>query len=263
MLDTIKNILSRVGIYRVGIIKIEECEIINQRILPEWAKSAILFCIPYRSTNEIPTDGFSEYARIYDYHNYAKNLYEKIIPTMKSETQHNFQGFCDHSPINEKIAIAKCGLGVIGRNSLFIDDIYGSFVFIGSIITDITHRNDPFPTKSCINCGLCINTCPSSAIIEKGIDKNKCLSALSQKKNRTQEENNALQSAHIVWGCDICQNVCPHNKNAKISPITYFKTTRVKHINKEFVENLNDEEFKKYAFSYKGKKIVLNNLELM
>ena len=263
MLELIKSVFLEEGIDRIGFVRIVDCDIINQRILPQWAKSVVMFAIPYRSVLEQPEDGFSEYARVYDYHKYASSLYERIINKLSIVTNLNFQGFCDHSPINEKTAIAKCGLGVIGKNSLYIDDIYGSFVFIGSLFTDAEFETQIFEIKSCENCGLCIKSCPNSAIADRGIDRQKCLSAISQKKKKTDEEKSLLNKYKIAWGCDICQLVCPHNIKAKISPIPYFSETRIKHIDRELISSMTDEEFKKYAFSYKGRDIVINNIDLI
>ena len=263
MLEFIRNIFKNESITRIGALPITECDIVNERILPPDAKSAIIFIIPYKSTEEIAKDGFSEYARIYDYHKYASALYERIITTLNRETSEQFFGFCDHSPINEKLAAAKCGLGVIGRNSLLIDKIYGSFVFIGSLLTTAEIKSNITPIESCINCGRCITSCPNSAIQEHGIERTKCLSAISQKKQKTDEEKMLLKENNIVWGCDICQNVCPHNDSASISPIPYFKDSRINHIDKKLIERLSDEDFKKYAFSYKGRKIVLDNIEFI
>lgn len=261
MLKTIKAVFEKENISRVGFLRIEDCDIINERILPEFAKSVVLFCIPYRSTAELPTDGFSEYSRVYDYHDFSKQLYERIVPELYKLTGCKFSGFCDHSPINEKLAAVKSGLGFVGRNSLFFDEVYGSFVFIGSLICDIEFDVKPEEIRTCSNCGLCVERCPNSAILGRGIDRYKCLSGISQKKTKTNEEITLLKEHNIVWGCDICQLVCPHNINAKISPIPYFSETRIKHIDKDFIMALSDEEFSKYAFAYKGRKIVINNME--
>ncbi len=261
MNNVIKDILANEGIFRVGILPLSECDIINARILPEWTKSVVIVCIPYRSVITEPTDGFSEYARIYDYHKYSKSLYDRVITTMEAETKHSFSGFCDHSPINEKLAAAKCGLGVIGKNSLFIDDRYGSFVFLGSIMTDMESQNNVHEIRHCEDCGLCKAACPNNAIKDFGIDRNLCLSGISQKKNKSVEERELLKANNIVWGCDICQNVCPHNASAEISPIPYFKETRIPYITRDYIISLTDEEFERYAFSYKGRKIVINNID--
>ncbi len=263
MFEKVKKILKAEGIDRVGFISLEYCDIINQRLLPESANSAIIFCIPYRSCKITANDGFSEYARIYDYHKYSSALYERTVDRMKTETGFDFYGFCDHSPINEKLAAAKCGLGIIGRNSLFLDKEYGSFVFLGSIITNAKCCVEAKEIEFCNNCGKCVNACPNSAIIDQGIDRYKCLSGISQRKNKTFEEKELLKKHNIVWGCDICQLVCPYNETAKISPIPYFKNTRIEKIDKSFITNLTDEEFAKYAFSYKGRKIVLDNIDFI
>lgn len=263
MLKYIKEILANEGITRIGMIDIADCDIINERILPDGVKSAIIFLIPYRSEAPIANDGFSEYARIYDYHMFSKELYERILNKLSENSGYKFFGFCDHSPINEKLAAAKCGLGVIGRNSLLIDDIYGSYIFVGSILTDAKSTETAKEIQLCENCGNCIKACPNSAIIEQGIDRFKCLSGISQKKSKTPEEKELLKKHNIVWGCDICQNVCPHNKNAEISPIPYFKKTRIAKIDKDFILSLSEEDFKKYAFSYKGRKLVLDNIDFV
>ncbi len=261
MFSEIKKLLNAEGIEQIGIIKIEDCEIINERIMPKDAKSAILFSIPYRTDGRKTNDGFSEYARIYDYHGFCRQLYEKVIIRMQNKTGFNFYGFCDHSPINEKTSIAKCGLGVIGRNSLFIDNKFGSFVFIGSIITDMPTTANASNIKNCIDCGKCIKTCPSSAIVNKGIDRTKCLSGISQKKTKSDEEKALLRANNIVWGCDLCQNVCPHNTKTEKTNIKYFSDYRAEYIDKEFIEKLSDDEFNKFAFAYKGRKLLLDNIE--
>ncbi len=263
MLSQIKDILADEGITHIGMIDIKECDIINERILPKEAKSVIMFTIPYRSTIDLSRDGFSEYSRIYDYHKYSSALFERTVEKLSRKTGHFFKGFCDHSPINEKLAAAKCGLGIIGRNSLFIDNVYGSFVFLATIVTDIESESEAQEIRLCENCGLCIKACPNSAILDHGIDRYKCLSGVSQKKKKTDEEKALLKEHNIVWGCDICQLVCPHNTSAEISPIPYFSETRIGHIDKNFILSLTDEQFEKYAFSYKGRQIVLDNIDFI
>lgn len=263
MLDRIKELFAAEGITQVGMIDIGECEVLMPRLMPDFAKSAILFSVPYRCSKAPGKDGFSEYSRTYDYHALFRSLYEKILPAMRSETGFSFEGFCDHSPINEKLAAAKCGLGIIGRNSLFIDLHYGSFVFLASLLTDAPCTLPPHEIRLCENCGKCAAACPGNAIGAHGIDCAKCLSAISQKKNKTEEEKKKLRELGMVWGCDICQNVCPHNIAAPISPLPYFRDSRIENITYEFVRDLSDEDFLRYPFSYKGRKIVLNNIQFI
>ena len=146
---------------------------------------------------------------------------------------------------------------------LLIDKRYGSFVFIGSLLTDALFDNKTVPIEHCINCGKCLEACPNSAIIEQGINRYACLSAISQKKNKTQDEKELLKKHNIVWGCDICQLACPYNEKAELSSIDHFKNTRIDFINRSFIESLSDTAFEKYAFSYKGRKIVLDNIDFI
>ena len=234
MFQRIADILAAESITHFGMTGIENCDIINERLLPEYAESVVMMSIPYRTSKEKGTDGFSEYCR-----------------------------FSDHSPINEKLAAAKCGIGVVGRNSLLIDKVYGSFIFLGTIVTDIPCHTPPHEIEFCNNCGLCARACPNGAVLSHGIDVERCLSGISQKKHRTDEENALLKKNGIAWGCDICQEVCPYNRAARLSEIPYFVNTRLDHITKEFVQDLTKEEFARYAFAYKGKKLVLDNIDLL
>ena len=261
MLDRIKKVFGSEGIYNIGMLDIAECSVINTRILPEFAKSVVMFTIPYRTFTDPAHDGFSEYARIYDYHKYASSLYGRILPAIEKAAGCKTYGFCDHSPINEKLAAAKCGLGVIGRNSLFIDKRYGSFVFLGSLITDLVSESPAHEIELCIDCGNCASACPNNAIGKHGIDPQTCLSGVSQRKRKSEDELSILRKNNIAWGCDICQIVCPYNERAEVSPIAYFNNTRISKIDKGFVMSLSDDEFLKYAFSYKGRKIVIDNID--
>ena len=261
MIEIIKSILAAEGLGNAGVLPIEDCEVINERLFPPEAKIAVMFTIPYRTFDEPATDGFSEYARMYDYHKFARELYERIVPAIEAATGVRAWGFCDVSPINEKTAAAKCGLGVIGRNSLFIDKKYGSFVFLGSILTDAPSESNAKEIEYCHDCGKCAQSCPGGAVGKCGIDPAKCLSAISQSKRKTDEEKALLRKNGIIWGCDVCQLVCPCNRNAAKSEIEYFSKTRVNRIDRRFVESLSKEEFNKYAFSYRGRKLVLENID--
>ena len=261
MIEIAKKILNDEGIYNIGFLPITECAIINERILPQGVNSAIMFSIPYRTSKNFSNDGFSEYVHVYDYHKYAQELFNRILEPLNKLTGNIFYGFCDHSPINEKMAIAKCGLGTIGRNSLFIDKDYGSFVFIVTILTDAFCNESTHSITLCSNCQKCVLACPNEAITDNGIDRSKCLSAISQKKSKSDEEKLLLKRNNVIWGCDICQKVCPYNENAKISPIQALKDSKINKIDKAFLDSLSDDEFSKFAFSYKGRKLINDNLE--
>ncbi|MEG2003559.1 MAG: DUF1730 domain-containing protein [Clostridia bacterium] len=264
--NTIKSIIFAEGITEVGFLKFSQADIINERpfALQKEIKTIIVFLLPYR-TNFIIKDSFSMslYARIYDYHKRYNELFDSIIKKLNSEfPQNQFVGAADSSPINEKTSAAKCGLGIIGCNSLLINKKYGSFVFIGSIFTDmeILCKDNPMP-ESCIKCKKCIKLCPNNAITENGIDYQKCLSYLSQKKQRTEDDFELLKKNNVIWGCDICQNVCPMNQDKEFTNDPYFKNSVISEISLEFLESMTDEEFKKYPFSWRKKDVIINNVK--
>lgn len=264
MFEKIKEIFQNEKIEYIGVIPADEMTVINERLLPDFdIKSCIVFLVPYKTDYEIKDNyGISLYARSQDYHFYFTELYSRIIPRL-SELFPNekFFGFADHSPVNEKLAAAKAGLGCIGRNSLLINEKYGSFVFIGSLLTTLPLPATENEIKGCMNCGNCVRCCPVQAIAEKGIVKEKCLSYLSQKKNKNENELLILRKNNTVWGCDICQIQCPMNKNKALSDIEYFKQNRLNNVSEELINRMPDEVFKKYPFSWRGKNTILQNLK--
>ena len=103
--------------------------------------------------------------------------------------------------------------------------------------------------------------CPTGAILEDyKIDNEKCLSHITQKKGElTESEVESIREAGLVWGCDICQKICPMNKNKKETYMESFKTNIVKELSKENV----DEIFKSRAFGFRGKKVLHRNLDII
>ena len=216
-------------------------------------KSIVVFLIPYKT--ELPENRtVGRFAAPYDYHIYAKELFERF-EKMFGECR----CYCDNSPIAEKELAAKAGLGIIGDNSLLINEKYGSYVFIGEIflpyefkayteLSDIIH---------CDSCGICKKSCPCS------LDFKNCISLINQTKNITPEMEKIISSAPFKWGCDICQDVCPYNVNAAETPIDYFKTELVPVLTVEAVdEMIRDGSFAKRAYAWRGEKTIKRNLKL-
>lgn len=264
MFDTIKSVFLEEGIHQVGSIPADAMNIINPHLFPKSAdiKSCIIFLVPYK-TEEKANDklGVSIYARAMDYHLFYDQIFRKIIPKLEETFKgERFFGFTDHSPINEKLAAASAGLGIIGKNSLLINDEYGSFVFIGALLTTLSLPTPAMKLQSCVNCTLCTEVCPTGAITEHGILREKCLSSLSQKKEKTVVEKLLLKSNNTVWGCDICQNVCPLNKNKKFSELDFFYKNRLNQFSEKLIIDMPDEVFSHYAFAWRGKEVLLNNI---
>ena len=165
---------------------------------------------------------------------------------------HNtFSCFTDNSPIPEVYAAAAAGLGVIGKNGLLISKKYGSFVFIGEIVTDLKFDTDDINPQSCLNCGKCEATCPV------GLDKEKCLSKITQKRQElSASEANLIKLVGCVWGCDICANVCPKNADCALTQISEF-------IGGYRHRYILGEDMQSRAYAWRGEGVITRNAKLL
>lgn len=252
MTEKIKEIINKADIKDVGFCSFEkianhllECRA-KQR-LPKNAKSVIVCLFPYKVFEKAP-EKISRYASVPDYHKVCGEYLEKITEELKSNIDnYQFEWFIDNSPIPEVYTAAKSGLGVIGKNGLLINEKYGSFVFIGEIVTDLELDIKDNNIEYCYNCGECEKVCPKN---ENG---GVCLSALTQKKGELKEfEKDLLKKHNLVWGCDICANVCPLNKSAEI---TYIKEFLSGYRNKFTI----GEDISGRAYEWRGEKTVTRN----
>ena len=226
--------------------------------IPENAKSVIVYLFPYYLGEEAYNNSnISKYAVPADYHAITGEYLEKISRVLKEDFPDNrFEWFCDNSPVREVETAVLCGLGVKGRNGLLINEKYGSFCFAGEIITDLELPYSTPEDRTCLSCGLCEKACPANALLEYRVDASKCLSGVTQKKGElTTEEQASIQKTGCIWGCDICQNVCPMNKNIDITPIAEFiNTARCKY---NIGDNISDR-----AFNWRGEGVIKRNFEI-
>ena len=168
-----------------------------------------------------------------------------------------FEYFCDNSPVNEVNAAVLCGLGVKGKNGLLINEKYGSFCFIGEIVTDVKLNYSVPKTEGCLNCGLCVKMCPGGALSGNCVDKTKCLSDITQRKGELCEEHiSMIKNSGCVWGCDICQDVCRMNKNISVTPVREFSESAV-------VRFCQGDSIEGRAFSWRTRKVIERNLEYL
>lgn len=229
-------------------------------------KSAILFLVPYYCADD-GKGNISVYARAHDYHIFFEKLYADIVPRLEKKYGARFWGFADKSAISEVHAASCAGLGLMGDNGLIINEKYGSFVFIGEILSDAAPEvlgcdpNASYEPKSCIHCGACRNACP---MMREGLD---CLSAVTQKKGELSPEETAyILKYGSAWGCDICSAVCPYTKKAiaegNSTPVEFFRTDRIVDLTTETVEAMDKDTFRSRAFAWRGKNTILRNLEI-
>lgn len=224
--------------------------------LPDNANSVIVACFPYYlGKGAYNNSNISKYAVVTDYHDVAVNRLEEACKKLREiYPEEKFIPFADNSPIPEVSAAVSAGLGARGKNSLLITEKYGSYVFIGEIVTTLAVDSTESEQKNCADCGLCVAKCPAKAIGNNGIDSAKCLSAVTQKKGElSAEEITLMKKCGCVWGCDICQDVCPMNKNAAITEIEEFLKDPVAILT-------NETPLEGRAYAWRGKKVTERNL---
>ncbi|MBQ9805595.1 MAG: epoxyqueuosine reductase [Clostridia bacterium] len=223
-----------------------------------------MLAIPYYTKNcDLETRNVSAYSVSKDYHLFYKELFAELIPLLNEHfPQYRFAGFADHSPINEIDAAARAELGVMGKNHLLLTQKYSSYIFLGEIVTDAILPCQAHGIKVCEDCGACRAVCPMQKC-------GTCLSALTQKKGElSDEEKNTILCYGSAWGCDLCQEVCPHTIRAResgslYSPIPFFKEDPIAHLTEESLSKMTDEEFAKRAFAWRGRETIARNLRLL
>ncbi len=220
--------------------------------------SAVIFLIPYYSGQK--TTNLSIYAQPRDYHYYVRLLSERLDSYLKEKTiKIGYRLFSDTSPIAERAAALRAGLGILGNNGLVLNERYGSYFFIGEIfVTEpIPAPRLEAPLSRCEACGACEKVCPTGAIRDP--ERKMCLSLISQKKNLSEREKALLDAASCKWGCDLCQTVCPYNKNAAHTPIPFFREQLVTRLDEDTVEE-EKAKFQARAYSWRGRNILRRNL---
>jgi len=230
-------------------------------------KSAIVCLFPYYVEHKDPSN-LSRYTWAKDYHlvinEYLKKLIEKL-QIMNTDAQ--FSIHCDTSPLADRYMAYLAGLGFYGKNNCFISPKWGSYVVIGTILTTLELEPNTPLTQSCIGCNRCITACLGQCLGHDEFKFDTCKSYLTQKKGElTSEEEHIIAKTPLVFGCDVCQEVCPHNKDIPTTPIPEFQSVEP-YIDIDELDSLTNKEFKaKYghrAFSWRGKKILMRNQEII
>ncbi len=268
MLKRIRELLSSYGIDLAAPAALSDCTVTRPYLLERAGiktGTAVVMAVPYYTTVcDDPARNISVYAVSRDYHLFFARLFDEILPVLRREFPDNrFAGFADHSPIAEAEAAVLAGLGMFGRNHLFLTRAYSSFVFLGEIVTDAILPTEKAPVSVCTDCGACRAACPV------GLDVQNCVSALTQKKGALDDAEKAALRAHgLAWGCDRCQENCAVTKAAKkagtlYTNIPFFKEDAIPHLTAAAVLAMSDEEFGARAYAWRGRDVILRNLALL
>ncbi|MFN2458364.1 MAG: tRNA epoxyqueuosine(34) reductase QueG [Chitinophagaceae bacterium] len=216
------------------------------------AKSVITLLKNYYPSERIDAEEnkISKYAYGTDYHTVIKARLKAMIADLQQKIGHfNGRGFVDSAPVLERTWAQKSGLGWIGKNGNLITKGNGSFFFIATLITDLElEYDDPFAKDYCGSCTRCIDACPTEAILpDKVINGSKCISYFTiELKEEIIPEEQKGKFKNWMFGCDICQDVCPWNSFSKPQSDTEFSPIpEVLNFSTKDWEGLSEEAFKK------------------
>ena len=187
--------------------------------LVEGAKSVISLLLNYFPSELQNPEAYkiSKYAYGQDYHHVIKEKLKELLFFIQTEIgEVSGRAFVDSAPVLDKAWAAKSGLGWIGKNSNLITQKTGSFYFIAELIVDLDLEYDTATTDHCGSCTACIDACPTEAIVAPYVvDGSKCVSyfTIELKENLPQEMKGKFDD--WMFGCDVCQDVCPWNRFSK------------------------------------------------
>jgi len=191
-----------------------------QSLLPN-ARSIVCIGMPYATQppKAPPLSGrVSNYAWSADYHRRMKDVLKELCALIEASAgEGTTRIVCDTAPLAERAFAARAGLGWVGKHTNLIDPDFGSFVFLGEILTSVPFDADEPLRKSCGACRRCVDICPTRALRgDYTIDATRCISDLTQRTDGVPREMRALVGSW-VWGCDLCQQICPPTQKAGFS----------------------------------------------
>lgn len=215
---------------------------LDPTLLVEGSKSVISLSynyFPAENLSSLESFKISKYAYGEDYHIVIKEILAEMVAELKEEIgDFECRVFTDSAPILERSWARKSGIGWVGKNANLITKQNGSFYFLAEIISDLELQADLATTDHCGTCTKCIDACPTDAIVsEKVIDGSKCISyaTIELKEEIPESFKNKMQD--WMFGCDICQDVCPWNRFSAPHQQEKFKPN-------QFLQNYQKEDWK-------------------
>lgn len=240
---------------------------INPNIYMETGKTIISIAFPYYHDGEGFDNGFSIYTKRLDYHRVLKKYLGEICEYIES-LGGKAESFVDSNYLPERYIAYLAGVGIIGRNNMIITKKYGSYVFLGEIITDLNIEcedrrsfKDISNYTECKDCERCIKECPTKSINKTKINPNICLSYITQKKEISDKEIKLLKGN--VFGCDFCQLKCPFNEGIETNILKEFQTLEYMNDDVSIYANMDNKYFKEKinctSCGWRGKNVIKRN----
>lgn len=190
------------------------------RLLPG-ARSVIMVLLNYHTGYDAPHQDvrIAKYTHIRDYHELIREKLQNVCQFLHNLCPDEKTKVCvDSSPVAEKSWAQLAGLGWKGKNTLLLNREAGSYFLLGTVITTLELDYDQPQTDHCGNCSLCITACPTGALTEPYcLDARKCISYLTIEKKGDFAQGTPASFENFIFGCDICQDVCPFNRTVSVN----------------------------------------------
>ncbi len=238
----------------------------NPLLVEEKLKSAIVCGLNYNTEHPYSVDAaattggeprgwISRYAWGRDYHEVMWERLNALAAALQDKYREPIvtRAYADTGPIAERVLAKHAGLGWLGKNTLLLNKSWGSWFFLGVILTSLelmssSERADAPPPDLCGNCRQCLDACPTGALVEPYVlDARRCISYLTiELRGSIPEEFREAMGRH-VFGCDICQDVCPFNRTAPVMSLTDFQPRENEPLfqpSLEWLAGMSEEEFR-------------------
>lgn len=256
--------------YDSGLVHESVEERINPFLLHPTAKTIIVIIVPYTTRDdELKNQRFvvSRSSWGTDYHIVLQDVLKEASHELEDLYEATSVTLTDNHQLHDRHMAMLAGLGHYGKNTLLINEKYGSFFFIGSIVTDIELEEYEYskeePKDICGSCNRCLKACPTGAISEERyINAKRCLSYLTQSKDELPDELIGKMKK-FTFGCDFCQLACPYNQSVETDIFYRFQPLGKEKITVEDLYELTNKRFKEsygdLSASFRGKNVLLRN----
>lgn len=237
-----------------------------QSVFPE-AKSVLVAAVSYKpETSDHFTDAkFARYGWGQDYHDFVKNKLDQLVKWIEKELGQkiNARTYVDTGPILEKNIAERAGVGWMGKNTCLIHPHFGSYIYLGEILTDLEFTSDIPSTHHCGTCTKCLDACPTQAFIAPyKMDATKCISYHTiENRDLSIPDDIAKNLNGYVAGCDICQEVCPWNSKSPPSTVTETTPSAYTSLTLQQITQLSDQEHKNLFSKSSFRRIPLEKLK--
>jgi epoxyqueuosine reductase len=202
---------------------------LDARTVLPGAKSVIVCAVNYNTdrpyTSHDPTRAWiSRYAWGRDYHDILQEKLRELARWIEANAPARTRTYVDTGPLTERVFARYAGIGWFGKNTCIIDQRAGSWLFLGCVLTDLELAPDTPPPDRCGSCTRCLDACPTDAFVAPYVlDSRKCISYTTIELRGAIPESEREGIGHHLFGCDICQDVCPWNRRAPVTEEAAFQ----------------------------------------